>query len=147
MRYRFSVLSVWHELKGDIEGMMTAFHETISFYENSEVELPSAFLSFLYFKLTPHLVADKMYAAAEAHLSKGIMTVKEGNVNWHLLMLQKVCLGLVSGKKGMAQSCLKKASLAPKEHNNPEIDERWAVVERLLNEGASDFEEVWGAVF
>lgn len=147
MRYRFSTLSIWYEMDGDMNGLMEAFRETVAYYERCEAELPPAFLSNLYFRLTPRLAAAGQYAAAEAHLSRGLKTTREGTQNWHLLMLQKACLGLVSGKSGITESCYKKAVLAPQEHYNAEIPDKWEVVKQLAAKGAEEFEEVWPPVF
>ena len=147
MRIRYSALSVWYDHKGDFKQMRKLFEETLNFYEHCEVELPATTLITPYFRLIPALVAQKMYAEAEKHLSKALHLAKEGTQNWHLFMLQKACLGLVSGKKGIAKACRKKASLAPREHNNPEIDERWEVVKRLTAEEESDFEKIWKVIF
>ena len=125
MRFRFSVLSTWYEINGEFERMRNLFQETMTFFENCAVELPEGVLANLNFRLTPQLVAHKQFADAEIHLTRALSVVREGAQNWHLFMLQKACLGLVSGKKGIAKACWIKASLAPREHNNPEIDERW----------------------
>lgn len=82
MRYRFSALSVWYEAMDDMAGLMNAFRETADYYEGCET-VPPAALTNLYYRLTPALVERRLYADAEAHLSKALRMVRAGSHNWH----------------------------------------------------------------
>lgn len=146
MRYRFTILSNWFELKGDLNGLIKAFRETLDVYETCEVEFPSAALTNLYYHITPILSKAGKYAEAEAHLARALQTTtKEGAQNWHMLMLQRACLGFDSGKPGMVLGALKAAQAAPREHDNPKIDKSWALIGQILE--GHQVEDVWKAVF
>ncbi len=145
MRHRFTALSAWFNLKNDVQGLMAAFKETIQVYENCKVDITASSLASLYYPITQILVENGHFAEAEAHTTKAVHISKEGTQNWHLFMLQRACLGLVSGKVGMAQSCLKKALDAPREHANADIDRRWLAVKGILD--GERVGDVWKAVF
>lgn len=148
MRFRYSILSLWFNLRGDLRGLMRVFGETVEFYENCEVEVPTIALSALYSRFTPHLVKNGFYADAEAWLSKAMQTLRPGTQTWHRLMLQKACLGLVSGKMGLVRGCLRLVDSAPRIHGNPELVKRWEVVRRFLeSEDEVEYGEVWRRVF
>ncbi|MCF8245514.1 MAG: hypothetical protein K9J37_13565 [Saprospiraceae bacterium] len=145
MRYRFSVLSVWFEKLGDVDGLVLAFRETVAAFEIGGVELTGAALSNLYFRLTPILALAERFGEAEAHVSRALKSTKPGTQNWHLFMLQRACIGHLSGKPGMVQGAVKLALDAPREHENPAIDRSWELVGRLL--GGEEIGDVWKVLF
>lgn len=145
MRFRFTTLSAWYELKGDFDQLAVAIRQTMSAYESGNFDVPSAWLSNLYFSLTPILAKGGCFAEAEAHLSKALKLSKPGTQNWHLFMLQRACLGFESGKPGMVRAALKLATKAPNHHRNKELDACWEKVVMLLE--GDQVEDVWKQVF
>lgn len=145
MKYRFSALSVWFEKNGDIDGLMAAFKETLAVFEKKGMDMPGSTLTNLLFQLTPMLAMAGRYGEAEANVSKALKSTNPGTQNWHLFMLQRACIGQVSGKPGMVKGALKLAQDAPREHNNPAIDKSWGLVGRLLE--GEDLGDVWKVLF
>lgn len=144
LRQRFTVLCIWHERRADMDGLLTAFRETLAGYETSTVEVTDTVLSNLYFYAIPILAKAARYAEAEAHISKALQAQRPGTQNWHLFLLQRACLGHVSGKAGMVRAALAIAQAAPVEHENPQVGECWARVQRLLD--GETVVDVWGWV-
>jgi hypothetical protein len=124
--------------------LLKAFRETIHGYENSEVEVSTATLANLYFRLTPILAGTGQFANAEAHISKALQSQLPGSQNWHLFLLQRACLGHNCGKPGMIRGALALAQAAPVLHENPVIGECWERVEKLLD--GEVVEDIWGWV-
>ncbi len=132
MRYRFTVLAVWFEQKKDWVGLIDLAKETLKFYGSCGADVPGVAVAIVYRQLVPLLSAEGRFAEAEAEISRGLQVNLAGSQNWHLLMLQKACVGLQSGKLPIAQAALKLAKEAPREHDNPDIDRRWGIVEAIL---------------
>lgn len=145
MRYRFSVLSVWCEHHGDTDGLLNAFRETLDVYEDSRSDVSQAVLNNLYFRMTPILSRAGKFAEAEALVSKALQSAREGSQNWHLFMLQRVCLGFDSQKPGIVRVTLGLAQAAPREHDNPDIDRSWELVQQML--AGVELGDVWRVLF
>lgn len=132
MRYRFSVLSTWFELKNDTEQLVNLTKETLEFYRNCPVDLPPGAMQTIYLRTTPIIAKAGRFAEAEANISKALEGARQGTHNWHLFMLQKACLGFQSCKLGIVRAALKLAQEAPREHANTDIDRRWGIVESIV---------------
>ena len=145
MKFRFSALSIWFEMKGDVDGLMSAFRDTLATFEKKGIEMPGSTLTNLCFRLTPILAAVGRYGEAEANVLRALKSTKPGSQNWHLFMLQRACIGHVSGKSGMVRGAMKLAQDAPREHNNPAIDKSWELVGRLLE--GQEIGDVWKVLF
>lgn len=145
IRYRFSVLSLWFEHWGDDEGLLDASWETLAAYESASSKVPPDSLTNLYFRMTPILSRAGKFAEAEALVSKALQSAREGSQNWHLFMLQRVCLGFDSQKPGVVRVTLGLAQAAPREHDNPDIDRSWGLVHQIL--AGVELGDVWRVLF
>ena len=146
MRFRFTTLSAWFELKNEVDNLVSLTKETLEFYRNCGVELPPGAMQAIFLKTTPIMAKAGRFAEAEANISKALEGARLGTHNWHLFMLQKACLGYQSGKPGMVRAALKMAEEAPKEHANSDIDRRWGIVKSLVAglQGKDVWREVLG---
>ncbi|HFA48061.1 MAG TPA: hypothetical protein ENJ95_03475 [Bacteroidetes bacterium] len=149
MRYRFSALSMWFEKRGEIDRLKSAFRETIRFYDECKLDVAVSARTNLYFRLTPYLVQMGRFAEAGTHISRGLQTTVEGTHNWHALMLQRACLGFVSGKPGVALGSWRMAQAVEKIYESREIDEGWGIVRKYCEVGVEKvgFEVIWEEVF
>ena len=148
VRFRFSVLSIWADSIGKQEVFISALQETVGYLQSCEVEFPKTVFTNLYLRAIPKFVSNGDFAHAAIYVSRGIRTISEGAQGWHLFMLQKACLGLISGKPAITRACLSKSEKTESSHGNPDVGRRWAAVRRILDEGGEmGFDRVWGAVF
>lgn len=138
MRFRFAVLSAWCERMGDSDGMLRAYRETAKFYRSASTAVPKGAFLNLYFRLSSFLIRERLFADAEACLSKALGIAPEGSHNWHVLMLQRAQVGFASDKPSIALAALRSAENAPREFESREIEQEWEKVRvRLFGLGVT----------